>query len=289
MPETKSQICSTDQDFQTSKKRAPILLYCILCSSIALVSEARTALTPVRPLSYKFTNEIDLMEMSFTVGNYNRKKEYLKIRQKIIREMKMISMKYSLENQTFFLSVAYLDKICEKINLFNYDEIKGVSVFCLILASKFYETSCVGMQIENDYKDKLSSNYKSDEIYILQLLDYKLNIVTVYDRLNQIKSVGFVFQRENLPQKKVNVLYSQVDKMVMAFIENKSFIDFTPKQVAFAIIGFLRGTFNLESFSLPLKLVYNLNTNNFDDLYLDGFNRIKNCFRIKKENKHQRI
>ena len=289
MPETKSQICSTEQDFQTSKKRAPILLYCILCSSIALVSEARTALTPVRPLSYKFTNEIDLMEMSFTVGNYNRKKEYLKIRQKIIREMKMISMKYSLENQTFFLSVAYLDKICEKINLFNYDEIKGVSVFCLILASKFYETSCVGMQIENDYKDKLSSNYKSDEIYILQLLDYKLNIVTVYDILNQIKSVGFVFQRENLPQKKVNVLYSQVDKMVMAFIENKSFIDFTPKQVAFAIIGFLRGTFNLESFSLPLKLVYNLNTNNFDDLYLDGFNRIKNCFRIKKENKHQRI
>ena len=289
MPETKSQICPTEQDFQTSKKRAPILLYCILCSSIALVSEARTALTPVRPLSYKFTNEIDLMEMSFTVGNYNRKKEYLKIRQKIIREMKMISMKYSLENQTFFLSVAYLDKICEKINLFNYDEIKGVSVFCLILASKFYETSCVGMQIENDYKDKLSSNYKSDEIYILQLLDYKLNIVTVYDILNQIKSVGFVFQRENLPQKKVNVLYSQVDKMVMAFIENKSFIDFTPKQVAFAIIGFLRGTFNLESFSLPLKLVYNLNTNNFDDLYLDGFNRIKNCFRIKKENKHQRI
>ena len=289
MPETKSQICSTEQDFQTSKKRAPILLYCILCSSIALVSEARTALTPVRPLSYKFTNEIDLMEMSFTVGNYNRKKEYLKIRQKIIREMKMISMKYSLENQTFFLSVAYLDKICEKINLFNYDEIKGVSVFCLILASKFYETSCVGMQIENDYKDKLSSNYKSDEIYILQLLDYKLNIVTVYAILNQIKSVGFVFQSENLPQKKVNVLYSQVDKMVMAFIENKSFIDFTPKQVAFAIIGFLRGTFNLESFSLPLKLVYNLNTNNFDDLYLDGFNRIKNCFRIKKENKHQRI
>ena len=289
MPETKSQICPTNQDFQISKKRAPILLYCILCSSIALVSEARTALTPVKPLSYKIANEIDLMEMSFTVGNYNRKKEYLKMRQKIIREMKQISIKYSLENQTFFLSVAYLDKICEKINVFNYDEIKGISVFCIILASKFYETSCVGMQIENDYKDKLSSNYKSDEIYILQLLDYKLNIVTVYDILNQIKSVGFVFQRENLPQKKVNVLYSQVDKMAMAFIENKSFIDFTPKQVAFAIIGFLRETFNLESFSLPLKLIYNLNTKNFDDLYLDGFNKIKNCFRIKKDNKQKRI
>ena len=289
MPETKTQLCPAHQDFASSKKRAPILLYCILCSSIALVSEAREALTPVKPLSYKFTNEIDLMEMSFAVGNYNRKKEYLKIRQKIIREMKQITMNYSLENLTFFLSVAYLDKICEKINVFNYDEIKGISVFCIILASKFYETSCVGMQIENDYKGRLSSNYKSDEVYILQLLDYKLNIVTVYDILNQIKSVGFVFQRENLPQKKVNVLYSQVDKMVMAFIENKSFIDFTPKQVAFAIIGFLRGTFNLESFSLPLKLVYNLNTNNFDDLYLDGFNRIKNCFRIKKENKHQRI
>ena len=287
MPETKTQLCPTH--FQSYKQRAPILLYCILCSSIALVSEARTALTPLKPLSYKLSNEIDFMEMSFTTGNYSRKKEYLKIRQKIIREMKQIAQKYSLENQTFFLSVAYLDKICEKINVFNYDEIKGISVFCIILASKFYETSYVGMQIENDYKSKLSSNYKSDEIYILQLLDYKLNIVTVYDILNQIKSVGFVFQRENLPQKKVNVLYSQVDKMVMAFIENKSFIDFTPKQVAFAIIGFLRGTFNLESFSLPLKLVYNLNTNNFDDLYLDGFNRIKNCFRIKKENKQRRI
>lgn len=283
MPETKTQLCPTHQEFQSYRQRTPILLYCILCSSIALVSEARTALTPLKPLSYKFSNEIDFMTMSFTVGNYNRKKEYLKIRQKIIREMKQIAQSYSLENQTFFLSVAYLDKICEKITVFNYDEIKGISVFCIILASKFYETSYVGMQIENDYKSKLSSNYKSDEIYILQLLDYKLNIVTVYDILNQIKSVGFVFQAENFPHKKLNMLYNQVDKMAMAFIDNKSFIDHTPKQIAFAIIGFLRNSFNLESFSLPLKLIFNLNIKNFDQEYMDGYNKIKNCFRIKQQ------
>lgn len=283
MPETKTQLCPTYQEFQSYRQRTPILLYCILCSSIALVSEARTALTPLKPLSYKFSNEIDFMTMSFTVGNYNRKKEYLKIRQKIIREMKQIAQSYSLENQTFFLSVAYLDKICEKITVFNYDEIKGISVFCIILASKFYETSYVGMQIENDYKSKLSSNYKSDEIYILQLLDYKLNIVTVYDILNQIKSVGFVFQAENFPHKKLNMLYNQVDKMAMAFIDNKSFIDYTPKQIAFAIIGFLRNSFNLESFSLPLKLIFNLNIKNFDQEYMDGYNKIKNCFRIKQQ------
>ena len=283
MPETKTQLCPTHQEFQSYRQRTPILLYCILCSSIALVSEARTALTPLKPLSYKFSNEIDFMTMSFTVGNYNRKKEYLKIRQKIIREMKQIAQSYSLENQTFFLSVAYLDKICEKITVFNYDEIKGISVFCIILASKFYETSYVGMQIENDYKSKLSSNYKSDEIYILQLLDYKLNIVTVYDILNQIKSAGFVFQAENFPHKKLNMLYAQVDKMAMAFIDNKSFIDYTPKQIAFAIIGFLRNSFNLESFSLPLKLIFNLNIKNFDQEYMDGYNKIKNCFRIKQQ------
>ena len=221
MPETKTQLCPTYQEFQSYRQRTPILLYCILCSSIALVSEARTALTPLKPLSIKLSNEIDFMEMSFTIGNKRKKKEYLKIRQKIIREMKQIAQKYSLENQTFFLSVAYLDKICEKINVFNYDEIKGISVFCIILASKFYETSYVGMQIENDYKSKLSSNYKSDEIYILQLLDYKLNIVTVYDILNQIKSVGFIFRSENFPQNKLNLLYAQVDKMAFAFIDNK--------------------------------------------------------------------
>ena len=81
MPETKTQLCPTH--FQSYKQRAPILLYCILCSSIALVSEARTALTPLKPLSYKLSNEIDFMEMSFTIGNYSRKKEYSKIRQKI--------------------------------------------------------------------------------------------------------------------------------------------------------------------------------------------------------------
>ena len=31
-----------------------------------------------------------------------------------------------------------------------------------------------------------NSNYKSDEIYVLQLLDYKLNILTLYDLLQQI-------------------------------------------------------------------------------------------------------
>ena len=110
MPETKTQLCPTH--FQSYKQRAPILLYCILCSSIALVSEARTALTPLKPLSYKLSNEIDFMEMSFTIGNYSRKKEYLKIRQKIIREMKQIAPKYT--------SCRFFDILSDYNAVYNY-------------------------------------------------------------------------------------------------------------------------------------------------------------------------
>ena len=66
MPETKTQLCPTH--FQSYKQRAPILLYCILCSSIALVSEARTALTPLKPLSYKLSNEIDFKNLNKLFG-----------------------------------------------------------------------------------------------------------------------------------------------------------------------------------------------------------------------------
>lgn len=289
MPENRIQYCEEEHNFIKSRK-TPLLLYCLLCSSIALASEIKTSLSTIKPLSYKPNYEVDHTQTDiflneFIIRNFIKKKEYLKVRQKIVQEMRKISFKYHLELQTFFLSVTYLDKICEKINSIKYDEIRSISIFCLILASKFYEKSCVGLIIENDFKTQLSTNYKSDEIYVLQLLDYKLNILTVYDLLQQIKQIGFLFKKENISQKKINVAYSQIDKMAMAFVENKAYIDLTPKQIAFGIIGFLRDNLNLEKFSFGLKILYNFNNQEFADFYQKGYNKIKKCFIILPDTK----
>lgn len=289
MPENRIQYCEEDHVFIKGRK-TPLLFYCLLCSSIVLASEIKTSLTTIKPLSCKPNYEVehtqtDVFLNEFIIRKFIKKKEYLKVRQKIVQEMRKISFKYHLELQTFFLSVAYLDKICEKINSIKYEEIRSISIFCLIFASKFYENTCLGLIIENDFKAQLSTNYKSDEIYVLQLLDYNLNISTVYDLLQQIKQIGFLFQKENISQKKINFTYSQIDKIAMAFAENKAYIDLTPKQIAFGIIGFLRDNLNLEIFSFGLKILYNFNNQEFTDFYQKGYNKIKKCFIILADSK----
>ena len=146
------------------------------------------------------------------------KKDYLKIRSKLIKNIKKICSVFSLSLKAYFSSIAYLDKICSKLCLFNENILIQISLFCVILATKFFEKKEKAFEVQTYLKQNTSKNYKFDEIYALHLLNYDLNICTSYDILMDILYLGFIFENEEFKNyNRLNILYNNIPKILYIF------------------------------------------------------------------------
>ena len=214
---------------------------------------------------------------------------YLKTRQRIIKDMKNISLTFHLQPQTLILSVTYMDTLClTTLNSFNndYNAIKSLAIFCLILAAKFNEVGVQGIALEKQYKHVLSADYKSDEVYILSKLNYELAIRTPLDMIREIMLLGFLFRDEHVNTKKMELVYAQMDEMVLAFVESKYYVELTKDEVVFALIGFVRESLGLETFSTTFIAVYGI-----EDVwrrYEEAVKKVKNVLRVKHNKKKKK-
>ena len=262
--------------------------FCADCSSIIITTETKSTLSTVKPTSFQLPTDIDpsliLSHEDSLTRFFSNKKEYLNVRQKVIREMKKIKSKNSLSYQTFFLGVTYLDLICSKLSSFNYDEISLIAHFCIIIAAKFSEDGYKAYEIEKEYRKTISSNYHSDEVYILKLLDYNLNIITSYEMMITIMRIGFLFEDEVFNKKKMNFVYNQMEKMLYAFVESRKYIDMTQKEIAMGIVGFSRESLGLEAYGERVKVAFGFNDSEYKlSFYMNGLSKVKMCLKIKKE------
>ena len=220
----------------------------------------------------------------FKVNIFSNKKEYLKIRQRIVKRMKNITNEYNLNYRTYFLALNYFETICSKISTFNEDSIDffiQISTFCLILASKFSEDIIKSSNLEKELKKNASFNYKSDENYILKLLNYNLNVITSYDLLLEAINIGFVFNYESFNMKKYNIICSQIDKMLFAFSESKHFINFNSKIIVLSLILFIRECLDLNYKSEEFKIIYGEDN---DKALQNCLCKIRLCFKINNNN-----
>ena len=266
--------------------------YCANCTSIILTTETKNELSTIKPSSFILPTDFDpsiiTSHEEILHRSFNNKKDYLKIRQKVIRELKKINSQFSLSFQTFFLSVTYLDLICSKLTSFQYEEILLIANFCIIIAAKFSEDGCKGFEIEKEYRKTISSNYHSDEIYIVKLLDYHLNLITSYQILIMMMRIGFIFEDENFNRKKMNCVYNQMEKMLYAFVESKNYIEMTPKEIAMGIIGFARESLGLIAYDEKVRLAYGFNDSECKiSFYLNGLSKITMCLKLKNEKKKE--
>ena len=215
---------------------------------------------------------------------YCSKKDYIKKRKKTILMLKEITINYSLSDKTFHLAISLLDLIFMKINAIN--EIKIIAIFCLIIASKFIENnSHQSILLEQDYSKQISSNYKNDEIYILKLIDYNLNITTAYDVLNLILTQqNILFDGEEKKNKfspyHMSIVY--LNKLV----ENEIILSLNPIEIAFGIIQLIRKRLKLvpENKEIYKLFFKDYNNKNFTKAYLIFYNLFCNKNK-RKENK----
>ena len=110
--------------------------------------------------------------------------------------------------------------------------------------------------MQSTLKDKVSKNYLIDEVFVLKLLDYDLNIYTSYDIFMDILYCGFIFENEDINYKQINLIYYNIQKILYTFSESNSYIDMTPKQIAISMMAFSRELMNLHPFTSNIQKIF---------------------------------
>ena len=265
--------------------------YCIICSSFIIKNISSFQLSPkvIKPNNFKLNKE-DLHNLDWLTKEshphelFNNQKEYLKLRAPIVRNIKKICTDFCLSLKTYFSSIEYLDIICSKIFSYHNNTLIQLSLFCIILASKFFENKNKAFEVQSFLKQNVSKNYSFDEIYVLKLLNYDLNIESPYDMLIDILYYGFVFENEDFNPNNLDALYKNILKMLYIFSESNSYIKMTPKQIAIGMMCFCRELLNLNPFSEEIKKIFLANKTD-NSLYVDGLNIIKKRIKIENERK----
>lgn len=284
-----SKCCNHYKNRNNILKMFNSISYCIICSSFIFqnISSFESSSKTIKPNSFEINKEHApnfewLNKDSIKSKFFINKKEYLKLRPSIIKSMKKICSFFSLSLKTYFLSVEYFDKINSNSSSYNENTLSQISLFCIILAAKFVENVKKALEVQSALKEKASKNYLVDEVFVLKLLDYDLNIYTSYDIFMDILYCGFIFENENFNYKQINLIYYNIQKILYTFSESNSYIDMTPKQIAISMIAFSRELMNLNPFTCNIQKIFMINKQN-ENLYIQGLKIIKKRIKIQSE------
>ena len=223
----------------------PNFAVCFGCSSLIYTNESGKKILPVKPQKYNTSQETATpiflsLKDNHCPYRYCNKEQFIKIRMKIVKKMKAFVQHFNLSKKTYFLALDYFDRICTKIYLFNFEDFMLIAQICIILAAKFQDDHQNALAAKLSLS--LSNNYSKDELYILRLLNYDLYSFTSYDIVMDIMHAGFLFNDEKFSQRKMNIVYSKIEKILYFFSEIKFYIDMTPMEIALSVIGFIRET-----------------------------------------------
>ena len=264
--------------------------FCFNCSSAIITNKSGKEISTIKPLKYHIPQETALPIFLLLSDNnpyyFLNKSGYIKIRKQIIKDMKFFCSKYKLNKKTYFLALNYLDRIFSRMLGFDLEALKQIYQICIILACKLIENQSKVIEIKKLARI-ISTNYAKDELYLLTLLNYDLKVFTSYDILIDILNCGFLFDDEEFSIRKIHSIYNEIENILYLFSESKYYIDMTQKEIAMAIIGFIRETLGLVPFS---KNIQNVFMHEYVDIYnyINCLNKLRKCFKLKVEGNNKR-
>ena len=157
-----------------------LIPYIIACSAFIISNSTshEVQIKTIKPNNFNQITEIApcplwSSEKKNEINSFINKREYLNQRPSIIKYIKNIYIQFSLSLKTYFLSVAYLDKICSKISSFNINYLLHVCILCIILASKFNENPEKALEVQTVLKSKIDVRYSSSD-HPIHMIYYKI-------------------------------------------------------------------------------------------------------------------
>ena len=215
------------------------------------------------------------------------KKSYIKKRKSNILLLKQITNEFHLSDRTFHLALVFIDKIFLKIKTIKLIDL--ISIFCLILATKFVEEDKRKITlIQKKYLKNKTNNLFFDEFYILTLLDFDYNITTSYDLLEYFLNYKLIFFEDEKEKVKKKLKNFTIEQLCYAYlnnlIEKNILLTLNSIQIVLGIIKLIRKRFGLE----PNKFNFFNEFDNYNDDFLNkGYEMFLGFFYQKKHEKNE--
>ena len=239
----------------------------------------------------KETHKNILINMLCKVENLSlllyEKKSYIKKRKSNILLLKQITNEFHLSDRTFHLALVFIDKIFLKIKTIKLIDL--ISIFCLILATKFVEEDKRKITlIQKKYLKNKTNNLFFDEFYILTLLDFDYNITTSYDLLEYFLNYKLIFFEDEKEKVKKKLKNFTIEQLCYAYlnnlIEKNILLTLNSIQIVLGIIKLIRKRFGLE----PNKFKFFNEFDNYNDDFLNkGYEMFLGFFYQKKHEKNE--
>ena len=215
------------------------------------------------------------------------KKSYIKKRKSNILLLKQITNEFHLSDRTFHLALVFIDKIFLKIKTIKLIDL--ISIFCLILATKFVEEDKRKITlIQKKYLKNKTNNLFFDEFYILTLLDFDYNITTSYDLLEYFLNYKLIFFEDEKEKVKKKLKNFTIEQLCYAYlnnlIEKNILLTLNSIQIVLGIIKLIRKRFGLE----PNKFEVFKEFDYYNDDFLNkGYEMFLGFFYQKKHEKNE--
>jgi hypothetical protein len=257
-----------------------IYYFCVECGCIILKlnNNNDSYLYTTKPLLYQERVDINPLDIfnSFKDLEYpiiNSQWSYFKNRQRNINLLQKYLTYYKYSESTFYLALHYLDTIYSTLNGGVVQKKKNelFVINCLLIAGKFYEKDSfqpritrfcsIGIQYDIDEIDICRN-----ELEVLKILNYKLNVITAYDILSYLLFNGIIFEPEieNRMKEFSHIIYCYAKKIFNDIILSNIAIQFSPIQIVFSVIHLTRKNFNLkQNYFNVIKKFYNYHLNDY--------------------------
>ena len=261
--------------------------YCSKCGILIINKASLETKKFIKPnkFSYKTTldplsHTINLKKNCFKKKPINYTNYYEKNRRKGILFLKNLCNSYNTNDNVFFISLSYLDRIMNDIEFLERLDFQLYIIVSFILGEKFIEKDAFPFDYNNFISYEGDYEYESEEIQeaeieILQKLNYDINDITSFEVLLNFLYCGFIFENEINDYNKINQIYNFTLRMITKLILTDIHLKFNSYSIAFSIIHLCRKYFELPSENMMyLKYIYMIHLKD----YKNCMNYILNYF-----------
>ena len=233
---------------------------------------------------------------------------YYNNRIEIIFYIKRICNKFNASKNCFFLTMALIEeffKLSDNKNINDY-QIDLIINAIFILAFKFVDTDseyylCYKSFKTFFYKEKKhikQSDLRMAEIQCLEILEYNLNIFTIFDFLEMVLSSGIVLEKESFNFNIISKIYNDCFNLLdFCFGENDIMLEHSLSEIVFSIIHLVRKQNNLiykiekyfsKIYNIELKEYLNC-IKHISSIYYKNENLSNNLLSLKDKRKKKII
>lgn len=293
-----SQCNNHNEYIQTLSKNT--FTTCPHCGNTIYKSTSKKILSTLKPLSYSSPSlsPFSLSHSSFSSLSSllhllpqpthitNISTFYCETRSSIITSLLKHSNVYDYSKSTFYLALAYLDKLLQNKHHLSPKTTELYVINALLLAAKFrevsiYEPNFSRFTCDNGEYQINEDEIQENEIDLLKELNYELNVITAYDVLQMLLYNGIVYDDEiDKENDNVNKIYEYAEELFKLLYNDINIIGFDVREVAISVVCLTRKYFNLKKNGFDLIKKFH-KVHNWKGIYKESYSIMK---KIVKEN-----